>query len=198
MKIGILGGTFNPIHNGHIMLAKAAIEEMNLDLVYFMPTGKSYLKKDIYIPDGQIRGQMISLALKGHEKCELDLMEVKRGGNTYTYETLQVLHNRQEAQYYFIGGADTLFSIEMWKKPEIIFELCTLLISVRGEVREEDLRLQINHLREKFGAKVEIIHMDAILISSSMIRDRIMKKEDVSDLVPPEVLSYINENRIYG
>ena len=131
-KVGIMGGTFNPIHNGHIALAQSAYKTLALDKVLFMPSGKSYMKNRVL--DARQRIAMIDRAISPYPYFELSTIEVERAGNTYTSETLRLL-NQQNPQihYYFIMGADSLFHIETWKDPEIIFSLSTLVCAVRDE-----------------------------------------------------------------
>ena len=124
-KIGIMGGTFNPIHNGHIALANAAYKEFSLDKILFMPSGKSYMKQ--HVLDDAKRVIMVQKAIEAIPYFELSTLEVERSGNTYTSETLQQLTQQNpEVHYYFIMGADSLFHIETWKNPDIIFSLSTI------------------------------------------------------------------------
>ena len=113
-KVGIMGGTFNPIHNGHLTLAQCAQKQIGLDKVLFMPSGISYMKKNVLDP--QKRADMVHLAIKDNPDFELSLIEVQKSGNTYTCETLEILtSNNPDTQYYFIMGADSLFQIEQWR-----------------------------------------------------------------------------------
>ena len=113
-KIGIMGGTFNPIHNGHVALADAAYKTFSLDKVLFMPSGNSYMKQ--HVLDNSKRVSMVSKAIESISYFELSTIEVERFGNTYTSETLQQLTQQNpDVQYYFIMGADSLFHIEKWK-----------------------------------------------------------------------------------
>lgn len=134
-KMGIMGGTFNPIHTGHLLLAQWAMEEAGLDGVLFMPTGNSYMKDKGEMLSGPERLVMTQLAIRDRECFYCSDLEVKRGGNTYTYETLESLQFLYpQAKLYFIVGADCLFSIENWYCPEKIFRCCTLLAASRGHI----------------------------------------------------------------
>lgn len=199
-KIGILGGTFNPIHNGHIALAKAAYDSLALDKVLIMPTGISYLKKDIIVLPKDIRAHMTRLAIEGISYFEFSDIELNREGNTYTYETLEALHQLNlNDEYYFITGADTVFNIEYWKYPERILSNCILAVMVRDEVSITDLSIQCEYLKNKYNAKFELINSPKIDISSSDIRNKIYSGQllSVKDMLPEKVFNYIAENNLY-
>lgn len=194
-KVGIMGGTFNPIHNGHIALAQSAYKTLALDKVLFMPSGKSYMKNRVL--DARQRIAMIDRAISPYPYFELSTIEVERVGNTYTSETLRLL-NQQNPQihYYFIMGADSLFHIETWKDPEIIFSLSTLVCAVRDEYDHDDLEKKRIELGEK-GADIVLLNMPEINISSSDIRKRVGQKLPISSLVPDDVAKYIRQEHLY-
>ena len=124
-KIGILGGTFNPIHNGHLLLAEQARCFYGLDQVLFIPSGCSYMKRQEEILPGEIRFQMVQLAIADNPYFCVSDMEIVREGNSYTCETITRLHAQYpEDELYYIVGADTLFQMEFWKNPEQIFTQC--------------------------------------------------------------------------
>ncbi|MDE7222205.1 MAG: nicotinate-nicotinamide nucleotide adenylyltransferase, partial [Acetatifactor sp.] len=124
-KIGVMGGTFNPIHTGHLLLAQWAMEEAGLDGIIFMPTGHSYMKAADDVLAGPERLALTRLAISGQERFLCSELEVSKEGNTYTYETLESLQSiYPQARLYFIVGADCLFSIENCYHPEKIFLLC--------------------------------------------------------------------------
>jgi len=121
-EIGIMGGTFDPIHNGHLMLGRQAYEEYHLDEVWFMPSGNPPHKKDHLVTDAALRCKMVRLAIEGFPKFRLSEFEVQRTGNTYTAETLRLLHlHYPEHRFYFIVGADSLYEIERLKN-SVCFE----------------------------------------------------------------------------
>lgn len=136
-RIGIMGGTFNPIHNGHLAIAEKAREQFALEKVLFMPSGLPYMKDQREVLPIGVRCEMTTLAIAGEPFFELSTLEAvdaEQGKNTYTYETLQKLRRVDpEAEYFFILGADSLDTIENWKNPSLIFENCTLLAAVRTE-----------------------------------------------------------------
>ena len=138
-QVGIMGGTFDPIHNGHLTLAQKAYEQFSLDKILFMPSGNSYMKKNVL--DAQRRAHMVEIAIKDNPAFELSLIEVQRSGNTYTSDTLEILKtNNPDTHYFFIIGADSLFQIESWKYPKRIFDLATLICAVRDDYNMDAIK----------------------------------------------------------
>ncbi|MDD6492758.1 MAG: nicotinate-nucleotide adenylyltransferase [Firmicutes bacterium] len=198
-KIGIMGGTFNPIHNGHLMLAEAARETFELDQVLFIPSGISYMKNVADILDGRHRAEMIALAIKENPYFALSMIEIDREGPTYTFETLQELKkDYPKDQFYFIMGADSLLTLETWKKPEFIMQNCTLVVAVRGTGTEEKIEKLAANLIYEYQADIKILPARFIDISSSEIRTRIKEKQSIRYMLPESVLSYIEENKLYS
>lgn len=184
-KIGILGGTFNPIHNGHLEIAKAAMEEFELSRVIFLTSGNPPHKKDRKILDAAIRHIMVKKAIEnidGFFACDY---EVKKGDYSYTVNTLR--HFKElypEDEIYFIIGGDSLRDFDKWYKPEEIVRLCKLLVYDRdGGEKDSDFAAQIH------GKRIEI--------SSTKIREMIKRGEDISGLVPDAVSGFIKRNNLY-
>lgn len=198
-KIGIMGGTFNPIHMGHLILAESAMEELALDEVWIVPTGCSYMKKDFTdILPGEERLTMAELATAGNDRIKCLDIEIKRDGYTYSYETLEQLREEYpEYQFYFIFGADCLFTIENWRYPERIFQNCTVIAAVRNGTSLTEMELKSKELREKFDADIHILPFLNIEISSTMIREKIRQGKSVRYLMPDDVISYIREKKFY-
>lgn len=197
-KIGILGGTFNPIHNGHLILAEDAREILGLDEIIFMPSGNSYMKKDSAIPAGEIRAQMTELALEGNPYFSLSMLEVERQGATYTRDTLaQLMALHPDARYYFILGADNLLTLETWKDPAFILQNCIIAAAVRGTGTEEKMKKIASHLIYEYHGDIRILPARFMDISSSEIRQRIREHKSVRYLIPEKVLAYIEENKLY-
>ena len=198
-KIGILGGTFNPIHTGHLRLAEYARDEFGLDEVWLMPTGCSYLKDADAIVSAEHRLRMSQLAVTNYPRMKVSDIEIVRQGNTYTYETLESMQEQYpDTELYFIQGADCLFTIEKWRHPERIFAACTILAAVRNATSMEAMEAQRNHLEQKWGAKVHLLNMPEIQISSTEIRNRLKQDKSVQGMLPEEVISYIKEKGLYG
>ncbi len=197
-KTGIMGGTFNPIHFGHLLLAEQAMEVYDLDEVLFIPSGNPYMKDAEPIVDGNIRAHMTNLALDGHPCFRMSSIELDREGPTYTYETLEVLKKENpDCTYYFILGADSLLTMETWKNPEQIFKNCVVIASVRGTGTEEKIRKIATHLIYEYQADVHILPTRFIDLSSSEIRHRLAVGKSVRYMLPEKVREYIYENGLY-
>lgn len=194
-KIGIMGGTFNPIHNGHIIIAGKAFEAAGLDKVLFIPSGNSYMKSNVL--DASKRSEMVKLAIADYPYFEFSELEINRPGNTYTYETLEILTNENpDSEYYFIIGADSLFNIEKWKNPDRIFNLATLICAVRDDYDLANIKEKGEEL-DNLGAKIIYLDIPKIDISSTNIRENVKCKLSIDDLVPQKVAEYILQERIY-
>lgn len=197
-KVGIMGGTFNPVHFGHLFLAENAFEQLNLDKVLFMPTKNPPHKQNPDEVTQQQRVEMLLLAIQNNPHFELSSVELERQGMTYTAETLTLLtKENQDTQYYFIVGADSLLMMQKWKDPQIIFDQCTVVAACRDQVNKEELLQHAEYLKSAFHARIEVIDMPAIQISSREIRERIMLNKTVRYYIPDAVNEYINSNRLY-
>ncbi len=198
-RVGILGGTFNPIHIGHLILAERALEEYELDEILFIPTGKPYFKSEDEVLDKKVRISMTGNAIEDNPDFALSTIETDREGNTYTYETLQLLkRDNPNNKYYLILGADTLFQIEQWKKPDVIMSLAGILAAVRDDKNMTDLEVKADELKTKFNADINILRMPHIGISSTDIRERIRLGKSVKYMLPEKTLDYIMRNDLYG
>lgn len=197
-KIGVMGGTFDPIHIGHLMLAEWAIGAAELDQVWVIPTGQSYMKADREILPGSERLHMAELAAEGNERLKCLDIEVERDGYTYSYETMEQLKSSfPEDHFYFIEGADCLYSMENWKYPERLLASCTILAAVRGDADLQGLEAKKAELLKRFGGSIQLMNFPQMSISSTEIRDRIMQGKSVRYMVPEKVLMYILEKGFY-
>ena len=191
-KIGILGGTFNPIHNGHLMLAKEAYEQHNLDKVWIMVSPNPPHKAGTTIVDVTHRNNMVKVAIEPYSFMELSTYEQRREGYIYTAETLTLLKkDYPENEYYFIIGGDSLENIEKWYHPEIVLANCILLAAGRDDLFNEALISRINELNEKYNADIRMVKMQPMDVSSTEIR-----AGDFDD-IPDSVGKYIKENQLY-
>jgi len=197
-KIGIMGGTFNPIHNGHLLLAQWAMDAEHLDEIWFMPTGISYSKACTNVLPGEERLRMVELAIAGNPSFATSDIELKRAGYTYTYETMMDLKQQYpEDKFYFIVGADCLHAFENWKEPAKILQNCTLLASVRGDVSLPDLENRKNELMVRFGGEIKLFSFLNFDVSSTEIRNRVRKQKEIRYLVPESVREYIAKKGFY-
>ncbi len=153
-RIGIMGGTFNPIHNGHLAIAEKAREQFTLKKVLFMPSGVPYMKEQREVLPIQARCEMAALAIKdmpGFELSRMETVDAAQGKNTYTCDTLQKLRAKDpEAAYYFILGADSLYAMEKWKNPAYIFQNCTILAAVRRISPMSPQAMRVDTKTEKY------------------------------------------------
>lgn len=197
-KLGILGGTFNPIHIGHLLLAEAALAEAGLDGVMFLPSGYSYMKDSDEILPAEERLTITKLAISEQPAFFASDMEIKREGNTYTYETLSTIKAMHpDTELYFIMGADCLFTIESWKCPDMIFGTCTLIAAVRDDVDMEELKKQAEKLKQKYDAKIILLPFLKTEISSTTIRERMKQGKSIRYMVPSAVRTYLEERNFY-
>ncbi len=198
-KIGILGGTFNPIHNVHLLLGEAAREQFCLDRIIYMPSGCSYLKINDDIPSGELRYQMVKLAIENNPYFTCSRLEIDREGNTYTIDTLRELNKMYPGDdLYLILGGDTFKQIESWYESAEIFKCCNLIAAVRDNMSAADMEEQKKYLEDKYGAKIQILRFKNIDLSSSDIRERFLTGRSVRYMVPDEVIEFAVLKNIYS
>jgi len=198
MNIGVLGGTFDPIHNGHLIIAEEARLKLGLYQVVFVPAGEPWLKEHKNIAPGAHRLEMIKLAIAPNPHFSVSTVDLDRAGPSYTVHTLPNLRRElgKEATFYFILGVDALAGLPSWKEPEGVVEMCYLVAAMRpgsGALDLDSLERSIP------GISKSIILLDNPLldISSSDIRDRVSAGLSITDLVPDTVARYIKEQGLY-
>jgi nicotinate-nucleotide adenylyltransferase len=197
-RVGIMGGTFNPIHLGHLILAENAYEELNLDEVLFVPSGHPYMKESGTVLDAKTRIRLVGEAIEDNPHFALSTLEVDRGGNSYSYETISSLKEANpDTEYFFMVGADSLFMMEKWMHPEKIFKEVTVAAAVRGGYPPQKLEDQIHHLEEKYDTKIAILHSRAVDISSTQIRDRVKNGKSIRYMVRFKTAEMIRKNGLY-
>lgn len=196
-KIGIIGGTFNPIHLAHLYIAYEAKCQLNLDKVIFMPAGSPPHKKNEDILEAPLRYKMVLEAIKKYEDFEISNYEIEKEGFSYTYETLENFKSEDNI-LYFITGADCLINIEKWKNPDRIFKTSKLVVFNRPGYDKESLKLQKNEIEKKYNTSINFLDIMDLEISSTMIRDRIKEGKKIDFFIPKEVLDFIIKNNIYN
>ena len=198
-KIGIVGGTFNPIHNVHLLLGEAAREQFGLDRVIYIPSGCSYMKKGENIPAGELRYQMVKEAIDSNPYFTCSRLEIDREGDTYTIDTLNELTKMYPGdELYLILGGDTFLQIEQWYKADEIMKSCVLLAAVRNNMSIADMDNQRRHLKDTYGADVRLLQFPDIELSSTDIRNRLLSGRSVRYMVPDSVIEFAIIKNIYS
>lgn len=197
-KTAMFGGSFNPIHNGHILLANACKEQLSLDRIIIIPTGVTPNKDNSQMISTLHRLNMCRIACKPYSHLEVSDIEINREGKSYTKDTLKALKSLYpDDELYLIVGADMFLSFLLWKNYEEIFSLATIIGCPRDENSCAELLSFSEKLRE-FGAKSIILKNPVMTVSSTKIRRKLKNKEDVSDLLSDDVFKYIVNNNLYG
>ncbi len=187
-RIGILGGTFDPPHNGHIALALAALNELGLEKVLFIPARIPPHKSNKVVSSKEDRLAMLELALTGHDQFEISRLELDREGTSYTIDTLKKLKKTLPGiDLYFLIGADNISEIENWHQPEKIFKEAIIAAAGRPGFIPGG----------KFAGQIEMFKMNPTDISSSGIREKIGGNRPVTGLLPPAVEQYIEKKGLY-
>jgi nicotinate-nucleotide adenylyltransferase len=194
--IGILGGTFNPPHMGHLVMAQEAFEQLELDRVVLMPVAVPPHKEAGEDPGAAARVELCRLAVAGDERFAVSTLEVDRGGASFTVDTLRELHDLEpEHDLTFIVGGDMAQSLPAWREPEAVLALATLAVAEREGVRREDIARRLEPLHD--GDRVVFFDMPRIDVSSSAIRRRVAEGRPIRYLVPDAVNEAIAERGLY-
>ena len=197
-RLGIMGGTFDPIHNGHLVAAEQAFDDLDLDLVVFMPAGRPAFKQDKQVSSGEDRYAMTLLATSDNPHFLASRFEIDRGGITYTADTLQLLRKLypDNVKFYFITGADAVAEIMAWKNAEKVASLATLVAATRPGYDLEHARKTLKKSSVSFD--VRYLTVPALAISSSYLRDRVSVGQSLRYLTPDTVTGYIHKHKLYG
>lgn len=200
IKTGIFGGAFNPVHNGHLNLAKKYFEALKLDRIIFIPTALPPHKTDRFLADKEDRFNMLTLAISDCREFEISDIEFERQGKSYTYDTLCLLKEKYpNDDFFLIIGSDQFLTFNLWYRYMDILNMVTLCTAARekGEQRQKIIDFS-NNLEGLNKDKLCLLESEAVEVSSSQIRDKIKKGEDVSSLVPEKVYNYIVEKGLYS
>lgn len=196
-KIGVLGGTFDPPHNGHLSIAQHALTQLELEQVLFAPTRQPPLKETNAITPIEHRLEMVRLAIAPYPSFVLSRVDVDRAGPTYTVDTMRLLRDQfgGNAELFFVMGMDSLANILKWRTPRKLIELCTLAVFNRPGFRVDldELEIKLPGLRER----VVFIPASALDIAASDLQRRVRKGQSIAQWVPATVARYIAEERLY-
>ena len=197
-KIGIMGGTFDPVHNGHLLIAENAYEQLALDEVRFIPTGKSPHKQGKQITDGFHRLEMVKLAIADHPAFVADDTELRSEELSYSYITLQKLcKSSPDDAFFFIMGGDSLRDFKTWYHPEIICSCATLVAAIRDDCDYEHLIVYAKELEQLYSARVRLIRTPNLSVASSDLRSRVYTGKTIRYQVPEMVRTYIRDHQLY-
>jgi nicotinate-nucleotide adenylyltransferase len=198
MDIGILGGTFDPIHNGHIAIAREAVQQLNLSKVLLLPAGLPWLKTGRTITPACHRAKMVELAIAAEPNLELSTLEIDRTGPSYAVQTLEIMLSQlgESASLFFIMGWDSLEEVPRWKEPARLLQMCQLGVFPRSHIKPPDLE-SLDKLVPGIARKVILLNMLPIDISSSEIRKRIAGGGPVKGILPLGVEKYIRVHKLY-
>ena len=193
-KIGLLGGTFNPVHNGHLQLAEGAIKLFNLDCVYFIPTGISYHKEVGYSPEAEDRLKMLELAIEGNSKFKMSDCDIRRSGATYTIDTIRdMIKIEPGARFYWIMGSDAYMDIKKWKDIETLARYVTFLVALRRGDNKMKIEIFRDTLPEYLAETTVLFEWNIQDISSGKIKKDMISKK----YLPKKVFEYIRTKGLY-
>ncbi len=198
MNVGVLGGTFDPIHLGHLVLAEETRTRLNLALTLFVPAGQPWLKAGAPISVVEHRVEMVRLALADKPYFKLTMVEVERAGPSYTIDTLAELHTQigDEDELFLILGWDSLSELPQWREPSQIIKLCYLVVAPKPGCPRPNLSVLETSI-PGISRRVMLMEKPEIDISSSSIRDRVARGLSVRHLVPEPVNRYIKQHKLY-
>ena len=198
MNMGVLGGTFDPIHNGHIIVAEETMAQLNIDEILFVPAGNPWLKVGSPLSAAEHRVRMVRLAIADKPRFKVSTMEIDRLGPSYTIDTITVLKGQLDAgdELFFILGRDKLAELPQWKEPGHLVKMCLLATVPRPGCPMPDL----DHLEASIpglAQRVIVLDKPEVDISASEVRDRVARGLSISHLVPEVVVEYIKLHKLY-
>lgn len=198
MNIGVLGGTFDPIHIGHLIMAEEARTRLDLDVILFVPAGQPWLKIDSPVSPAEHRLHMVRLAIADKPHFKLSTVEIERPGSTYTVDTMVELQAQLgvENELFFILGWDNLAELPEWKEPSRLITMCHLVVVPRPGYPRPDLKA-LEALIPGLSQRVIVMDKPEIDINASVIRDRVAQGLSISHLVPEPVERYIEQYKLY-
>ena len=197
MRIGVLGGAFNPPHTGHMVLAQEALVQLELERVLLMPMGEAPHREIADDPGKDVRVELCEAAVSGDGRMEVSRLEVDREGPSYTVDTLEALRSgRPDDELVWILGGDQAAKLRTWRDPDRVLELATIAAAERGAWRRPGIFVEASHLRN--SGRLVFFDMPPVGVSSTMIRHRVARGRPVKYLVPDAVAELIEERGLYG
>lgn len=198
-RIAIMGGTFDPIHMGHLVTAEAVRHEYDIDEVIFVPTGNPPHKSSVSMTSAEHRYLMTVLATAANEKFHVSRMEIDREGTTYTIDTIKELRALYGkcTEIYFITGADAIHEILTWKNSDELLKICTFIAVTRPGYHKKALMEKVEELKKTYDSHIKFLEVPALSISSSDIRNRVKENRPIKYLVTSAVENYINKHKLY-
>lgn len=190
-RVGLFGGTFDPVHNAHLEVARQALSQEELDKVILIPSKHPPHKTEEGMTDARLRYEMVELAIEGRERLEVSPVEIKREGPSYTIDTLREMEDKY-GKIAFIVGADNLINIDTWKSPEKLLNSCPFIVAPRGGILEGDFEKEIFK-----GKDIRFLNMSEISLSSTEVRQRIIEGQSVDGMVPEKVFKFIVQEGLY-
>jgi len=198
MKKAIFGGTFDPIHIGHLHIAYEALYNLNLDEIIFMPNGRPPHKRTKVVTEEKIRYKMVSQAIKGEKNFSISDYEIKSEKLSYTYDTLMHFNDLEpDTKWYFLIGVDSLMTLRQWKNIDIILNNCTLVVFSRRGYSKNDVCKMKKNLEEQYGKDIILLEMPLLDISSTEIKKKISQDKVIDYLLPPGVEDIIHKYNLY-
>ena len=200
-KIGIMGGTFDPIHYGHLVIAEQIRQNYNLDKVIFIPVGIPPHKREMRITKGEHRYLMILLATMTNPYLDVSRIEIDKKAVSYTIETMRELDKKyrdKKVEFYFIIGADAISTVESWEESAELLKMCKFIAATRPGVTNSNMSAMIEYYKANYGAEIQTMAVSAVDISSTDIRNRIAGNRPIKYLLPEAVEHYILKNGLYS
>lgn len=198
-RIAIMGGTFDPIHLGHLYIAETVREELDIDKVIFIPSGSPPHKNNRCFFNPYQRMTMVKMAIESNEYFEASKIEIERNGNSYTIDTLNEFKQNvdKDIDLYFIIGADSLLEIHTWKESSKLLQTYKFVVVSRPGYKSSDVNKKISELKKRYKAVVIEVNVPGFYISSSQIREKILQGKSIKYMVPENIEQYIYNSNIF-
>lgn len=197
-RVGLMGGTFDPIHLAHLVTAEAALEQLGLERVIFIPAGLPPHKLDREITPAELRYEMVKLAVASNDRFEVSRIELERAGPSYSVDTVEAMRRLMPgAKLYFITGTDAILGLDTWQDPQRLLRLCQFVAARRPGFDEPGIGEAFGAIEERYGCRILRIEAPGIDVSSSDLRRRVRQGRSLKYLVPDAVADYIQKHGLY-